>query len=127
MNNYETEQKERADSLANEIKTKTSFQDVKVIKGDNGYMDFRVILKYDGIDFDVRKDHRDNILVCRIPYIYYLNISNYKQREARKEIYTSQNMKVITEKKLLEKINEEVIFSNKMEKLQKENTANKFN
>ena len=118
MNDYEKEYKNKAERLANEIKTKTSFQDIKVIKGDNGLSDYRIILRYSDMDLQINNNWKDNISLSIYPYKFYNGISSYKQSEIRKEFFVSNNMKVITEKKLLEKIVEEIQYHNKLVELQ---------
>lgn len=107
--------------MADLKKAGVSSQDLWIEEGDNGRADFRVIMNTEKAQMLVNRDYRGLVSVSVYPYRRYEKVDHYKAGEIRKAVYTSNNMKAITSKKLAEKIAEEVLYHEKMEALNNEN------
>jgi hypothetical protein len=111
----------KQDLMADLKKAGVSSQSLWIEEGDNGRADFRVIMNTEKAQMLVNRDYHGHVSVSVYPYRRYDRVDSYKAGEIRKAVYTSNNMKAITSKKLAEKIAEEILFHEKMDAL---NNAN---
>jgi len=109
--------KRGADELAEIVKQ--FYPDVEVVKGEDRCT-FHVYLSTGGQVYRVNKDYRGNITVNRKDWGIYQGISSHKRAEVYK-LDTTQNMRVVTAKKLKAKIEAEEAYHAEMARLEKEN------
>lgn len=87
---------------------------------EDSRIDFQVIF-FDGEhDYVIKRDYNNNIQLHRKEWPRYKNISSYIQGETRKKIFVSNNVKVITPKKLQTLLDEEKAYHKELERLEKE-------
>ena len=98
MNDYQKRQKADADKLANELKNLNFI--IRVEKNDDSINDYNIILTDNKKDYKVSRDYNGIIQLYSLPYVRLNNISSHKSSEVHKEIFTSNKVKVMTEKKL---------------------------
>lgn len=125
---YQMQEYNKAQALMDELKKAgIESQRLWIEQGDDSRADFRLILQDKEYNFRVNRDYHGNVNMHIYPYKYY-SIDSYDRAKIAKEVYTSKNMKVITLKKLSEKIAEEVAYHEKMQALENDskNAVQKF-
>lgn len=103
QNEYQKREELNAQELAN------SFKDCgfnAYVKKGNDNNDYLVIVETSGREYQARKWRDNNIMLSEYPYKHYKTVSSYKAGEIHKNIFVSNNMKVLTSKKISEKIKE---------------------
>lgn len=119
---YQLEQYNAKQTLMLELKkVGVESRNLWIVEGDNGRADFRLILQGENRQYEVSRDYKGIVTIHSTPYMRFDRVDNYKASELRKAIYLSQNMKVITLKKLNEKIAEEELYILRMTELNNEN------
>ena len=113
LNEYEQRDKEQAEELCKEIKSLDIPCRVEMDKSDYPVR-FHVIAMYNEHDFRIHKEWHGYVQVNIEPYNRYEGVSSHAAAELRKEIYTSNRMKVMTEKKLIIKMDEELKMAEAM-------------
>ena len=125
FDSYQSQEYNKKQILMEELKKAgINSQALWIIEGDNGRADFRLIMQGVTSNFEVVRDYHNNVRVRAYPYKYYSNVDSYKRGAIHKDVYTSNNMRVITLKKLEEKIREELEYHAQCDKVQNE-TAGK--
>lgn len=91
----------------------------EVIKTDNSWCDHTAIMTVADTRFIVDTDYHGNFNVRLEKYDRYDKVSNEKARQVREE-FALNNMKVVTEKKLIAHVNAVTSIRDKMASLQKQ-------
>lgn len=95
------------------------FMASRIEKGENR-CDFKVIF-FDGVnDYEIRRDYQQNIHVNRVKWGNYSHVSSSERGDLYRK-YNSNNMKVLSARKLQQKIDLENAYHNEMQ--EKENKA----
>lgn len=97
-------------------------QNMHITEGDNGRADFRLVLQGETMNFNVYRDYNNNVHVLAYPYRYNNNVDSYTRSQIYKDIFKSNNMRVITLKKLQEKMREVEAYEKAMTAKNDENT-----
>ena len=119
---YQTREYKAKQDLMAELKSAgVASQSLWIEEADNGRADFRLIMQTEKHNMLVNRDYRGIATVSIYPYKRYDRVDYHKAGEIRKEVYISNNMRVITNKKLAEKIAEEILYHEKLEALNNEN------
>lgn len=117
--NIQKEYSANAERLAEQVRA--FYPDAKVVKGEDR-CDFSVILKHGGQAYRVNKGYDGNITIHRQDWGQYPNVSS----QVRGEIYTAHklgNMKVLTAKKIQERVDAEEAYHADMAKAEAEHAA----
>ena len=116
MNEYKQREKDNKQILADEF-IKLGYK-AELVADKNNAGDFDIVLNN---SYRIQKtDYTKIIDIFEYPYKRYDNVSSYKQAEIRKETETSNNMKVLSKKKIDEKLAEINNYVSKMEMLELE-------
>lgn len=108
----------KAEKLQAEL-IKNGFLASRIEKGEDR-TDFKVIF-FDGEhDYIVRRDYNDNISIVRSDWPRYKHVSTSRNNEVYKNIHKSNNVKVITQKKLQTLLDEVKEYHGILEQLNEE-------
>jgi hypothetical protein len=123
MNEYQTRDFNQAQAIAAAVNAvyPASRGVAAATHATNTDSDFwaRCILKTaNGNQYLIHKDYHGHFTVSRYPYATYPHVSSEKQRDTRNAIETSNNIGVLTEKKLQTKIDEEDATAKALEALE---------
>lgn len=95
--------------LAEELQA-VGFDNLEVKKGVTSWCDFDLFLTVDNVVYTVTRNYQGNVSLSRFPYNIYSNVSSSKRSEVYKNTFVSNNIKVITKKKILTAIAEELAY-----------------
>ena len=123
FDSYQLEEYNKKQNLMAELKSLANVpsQSLWIEQGDNGRGDFRLIMQGEKYNFLINRDYNKNVTVSIYPYQRYARVDYHKAGEVRKSIMLSNNMKIITVKKLAEKIAEEIKLHEKLTDLDRDN------
>ena len=98
----------------------------EILRGER--LSFLIITEQNGNTYQISRQWKGEISISKYPYIRYEKVSRETERAIRESIYKSKKMKVITNKKIMEKIAEEQTFHEEMKKANEEKAekVNKF-
>ena len=119
---YEKYQQDYIDKetlLAKELES-LNFVDVSIEKGEDN-TDFYTLVTYKGNTFKIRRDYNSIIHVVLHPHKFYEGVDYHQRALIYKEVYKSNSMKVMTKKKLIVKMEEELELDRQLTALSQKN------
>lgn len=99
----------KALKLAEELQA-VGYDNLEILKGEDSWCSYNLFLTVDGATFMVSRNYKKAVSLSLSPYRYYSNVSSSKRSEIYKNTFISNNINVITKKKLDNAIKEELQY-----------------